>query len=130
METFEGAEYFVGAFHATNNTAEMQALIEALSWLNCVKQDVLPFSSKVMMTVDSLYVQGLIGEKFAARENRALATLLCHMWKVTQKKLQLDIRWVRRHAGDVGNSIAHELADLGTRVEAGTEIFLVIFPLF
>ena len=48
-----------------------------------------------MITVDSLYVKGLIGEMFVARENRALAILLCHMWKVTKKKLQLDIRWVR-----------------------------------
>ena len=30
-----------------------------------------------------------------ARENRALAILLCHMWKVTKKKLQLHTRWVR-----------------------------------
>ena len=71
-----------------------------------------------MMTVDSLCVKGLIGEKFPARENRALATLLCHMWKVTQKELQLHIRWVREHSGDAGNSIAGELTDLGTRVEA------------
>ena len=43
---------------------------------------------------------------------------LCRMWRVTNKKLQLHIRWVRERAGDVGNSIADELADLGTRVEA------------
>ena len=79
VQTAERAEYNVGAIRATNNTAEIQALIEALFWLNsCVKQDVLPSSSKVMITVDSLYVKGLIGEKFAARENRALATLLFH----------------------------------------------------
>ena len=53
-----------------------------------------------------------------ARENRALASLLCHMWKVTKQKLQLHIRWVRGHTGDVGNSIADELADLVTRLEA------------
>ena len=51
--------------------------------------------------MDSLYVKGITDEKFVARENRALATLLCHTWKVTQKKLQLDIRWIRRHTGDV-----------------------------
>ena len=49
---------------------------------------------------------------------RGLAILLCHMWKVTKKKLQLHIRWVRGHTGDVGHAIADELADLGTRLEA------------
>ena len=117
VQTDEGGENFVGAIRATNNTAEMQALIEALFWLNsCVEQKALPISSKVMVTVDSLYVKGLIDEKFVARENRALAMLL--MWKVTKKKLQLHIRWVRGHTGDVGNSTADELADLGTRLEA------------
>ena len=50
-----------------------------------------------------------------ARENSALATLLCHMWKVTKKKLQLHIRWVRGHTGDVGKSIADALADADGR---------------
>ena len=83
----EGREYRVGAIRATNNTAEMQALIEALFWLNsCVEQDNLPIFRKVMITVDLLHVKWLIDEKFVARENRALATLGCHMWKVTEKK--------------------------------------------
>ena len=113
VQTAAGGEFYVGAICATNNTAEMQALIEVLFWLNSrVEQDDLPIFSEVMITVDSLYVKGLIDEKFVARENRALATLLCHMWKVTKKKLQLHIRWVRGHTGDVGNSIA------GTRLEA------------
>ena len=68
--------------------------------------------------MDSLFVTGLIGEKFVARENRALTILLCHMWKVTKKNLQLHMRWVRGHTGDVGNSTSDELADLGTLLEA------------
>ena len=97
----EGGKYYVEAFRAENNTAEMQALIETLFWLNsCVEQDNLPTFNNVMITVDSLYVKALIDEKFVARENRSLATLLCHMWKVTKKRLQLHIRWVRG-----GNSI-------------------------
>ena len=46
-----------------------------------------------------------------SKENRTLATLL---GKVTQKKLKLQIRWVRGHIRDVGNSIA----DLGTRADS------------
>ena len=37
---------------------------------------------------------------------------------VTKKKSQLHIRWEQGHSGDVGNSIADELADLRTRLEA------------
>ena len=119
VQIAEGGEYCVGAIHATKNTAEMRALIEALFWLNIfVEQDNLPIFSNVMITVDSLYVKGLIDEKFVAGENRALATLLCHMWTVTKNKLQLHIRWVRGRTGDVGNSIADEVADVGTRLEA------------
>ena len=96
VQTAEEGEYYVGALRATKNTAEMQALIEALFWLKtCAEHKGLPSSSKVVLTVDSLYVKELIGEKFVARENRALATLLYHRWKVTKKKLQLHIRWVR-----------------------------------
>ena len=84
VQIAEGQEYFVGAIRATNNTAEMQALF----WLNtCVEQKCLPISSKVLVAVDSFFVQGLIDEKFVARENRASATLLSHMWKVTKKKV-------------------------------------------
>ena len=87
VQTAEGREYFVGASRAPNNTAEMQALTEALFWLNsCVEHKGLPISSKVMATVDSLFVKVPTDEKFVAKENRALAILLCHMWKVINKK--------------------------------------------
>ena len=43
--------------------------------------------------------------------------LLCHMWKVVREKVRLIIRWVRGHSGDVVNTIAHELEDMGARVE-------------
>ena len=87
VQLVEGGEYYVGAIRATNNTAEIQGLIEALFWLNtCVEQKFLPISSKVMVTMDSLYVKGLIDEKFVARENRALAILHCHMWRAMKKK--------------------------------------------
>ena len=70
-----------------------------------------------MISVDSLHVKGLIDEKFVARENKAIAMLLCHMWKVVRGKVRLVKRWVRGHTGDVENTIADELADMGTRLE-------------
>ena len=72
----------------------------------------------VLITVDSLHVKGLIDEKFIARETRVLATMLCHMWKVTKQRIRLHTRWIRGHSGDVGNGIADRLADAGTRQES------------
>ena len=52
----------------------------------------------MLFTVDSRYVKGLIDE-------RVLATLLGHMWKVTKQRLRLHIRWVRGHSGGVGRAL-------------------------
>ena len=46
-----------------------------------------------------------------------LATLLRHMWKVTKNRIQLRIRRIRGHTGDVENTIADRLADAVTRQE-------------
>ena len=47
VQTAEKADCY-GATRATDNAAEMQALIEAFFWLNsCVRQVVLPSSGKV-----------------------------------------------------------------------------------
>ena len=43
--------------------------------------------------------------------------LLCHLWKVVKNKVNINIRWVRGHSGDAGNTIADEFADLGTRLD-------------
>ena len=109
---------FTATTRPTHNTGEMQALIEALFWLSSfVEQNILQASNNVLFTVDSLYVKGLIEDKFVARENRVLATLLRHMRGVTKKRSQLHIRWLRGRTGDMGNSIADSLADTGTLTE-------------
>ena len=62
-------------------TAEMQGVIETLFWLNtCVERGTLHADNDVLITVDSLFVKGLVDEKFIARDNRVLhlATLLSH----------------------------------------------------
>ena len=118
VQITKGEQFYIGATRATNNTAEMQGVIEALIWLNsCVERGTLHADDDVLITVDSRHVKGLIDEKFTARENRVLATLLGHMWKVTKQRLRLHIRWIRGHLGDVGNCIADRLADEGSRRE-------------
>ena len=109
-------EFWVGATRTTNNKAEMQALIEALYLLNSgIEDKSIPDDEKVMVTVDSLYVKGLIEQQFTARENKAVVMLLCHLWKVVKNQESINIRWVRGHTGDAGNTVADALADLGTR---------------
>ena len=74
-----GEDFHIGATRVTNDTAEMQGVVEALFWLNTGVE-------RRLITADSLYVKGLIEEKFLARENRVLATLLRHMCKVAKEK--------------------------------------------
>ena len=63
-------QFYIGATGATNNTGEMQALIEALLWLtSCVEQKVLQRRSAVMITADSLCVNGIVDRHFIARVN-------------------------------------------------------------
>ena len=55
---------------------------------------------KVMVTVDSLHVKGLIDQKCIARGNKTIALLLCHLWKMVKDKVSITIRWARGHSGD------------------------------
>ena len=83
-----------------------------------IEGKIFSSSTKLMTTVDSPYVKGLIDEMFVARgENKSMAMLLCHLWKVVTEKVRLTIRWVRGHSGDLENTIADELADMGMRLE-------------
>ena len=71
VQTNEDGEFWVCATRTTNNTAEMQALIEALNWLNSgIEDKSIPSCKKVMVTVDSLHVKGLIDQKCMARESK------------------------------------------------------------
>ena len=59
-----------------------------------------------MVTVDSLYVKGLIDQKFTARENKAIAMLLYHLLKVVKNKVNQETLL-----------LMNELPDLGTRLD-------------
>ena len=61
----------------------------------------------MLITVDSHNVEGLIDGKFIVRENRVLAVLLCHMWKVTKERIRLHTRWIR---GQVMWGMAEQIA--------------------
>ena len=64
-------------------------------------------TNDVLITVDSLYVKGLIEKKFVV--SRVLATLLRHMWKVTKKRIRLHIGWIHKRRGRTPSQIAWQM---------------------
>ena len=76
VQTAEGAEYYVEAFRAANNTPEMQALIEALFWLSgCVEQKGVPNFQQSDGNSGLVFRQGLIDEKFVAKGEQGVGNL-------------------------------------------------------
>ena len=121
VQTAEGEQYCVGATRATNNTAEMEALIETLFWLNsCVEQkgpSIFQQRDDNSKTRSTSRGSSMRNSWRGKTEHWQL--WLCHMWRVTKTNVTtshtLDyedtlVTWVI--------SIADELADLGTRLEA------------
>ena len=63
VQISKGETFYIGATRVTNNTAEMQGVIEAPFWLNtCVERRTLHATNDVLITIDSLYVKELIDE--------------------------------------------------------------------
>ena len=79
-----------GVLHRCNKSHEQHSgnagghRSSVLAELVC-ERGALQLDADVLFTVDSRHVKGLIEEIFTARENRVLATLLGHVWKVTKK---------------------------------------------
>jgi ribonuclease HI len=112
-------ELFGGELNTTNNRMELRAVIEALN--------TLTRPCEVVVYTDSQYVQKGISEwihgwkargwKTAAREPVKNADL----WQAldtAQARHQVQWRWVKGHAGHVGNERADMLANRGVTVAA------------
>lgn len=107
-------ELFGGELNTTNNRMELKAVIEALG--------ALKRPCEVIVHTDSQYVQKGISEwihgwkargwKTAAREPVKNVDL----WQAldaAQARHQIHWRWVKGHAGHVGNERADALANMG-----------------
>ncbi|MEL7231261.1 MAG: ribonuclease HI [Pseudomonadota bacterium] len=102
-----------GAPSTTNNRMEMQAVIEAL---RAIKSS---YSGKTVLFSDSTYVlKGLQewlpgwkkrGWKTSAKKPVKNEDLWRELDALVQKRV-VDFRWVKGHAGDVGNERADALA--------------------
>ncbi len=110
-------ELFGGEPNTTNNRMELRAVIEALS--------ALKRPCEIILYTDSQYVQKGISEwihgwkargwKTAAKE----AVKNADLWQAldaAQARHKIEWRWVKGHAGHVGNERADSLANRGIEI--------------
>lgn len=107
-------ELFGGEPNTTNNRMELRAVIEALS--------VLKRPCEIIVHTDSQYVQKGISEWIHGWKARGWKTASkepvknVDLWQAldsARSKHTIEWRWVKGHAGHVGNERADALANLG-----------------
>ncbi|MDY7544887.1 ribonuclease HI [Glaciimonas sp. CA11.2] len=107
-------ELFGGERNTTNNRMELLAVIEALK--------ALKKPCEVIVHTDSQYVQKGISEWIHGWKARGWKTAAkapvknVDLWQAldaAQAQHQMDWRWIKGHAGHVGNERADELANRG-----------------
>ncbi len=86
---------------STNNRAEIQAVIEALSALKH------PEKTEVTLYTDSQLVYGLLQGTYKAKKNRDLVD---EMLNLAKKTSSLEVVKIKGHNGNPLNELAHSLA--------------------
>jgi len=103
-----------GEANTTNNRMELMAVIEALT--------ALTRPCKVVLHTDSQYVQKGISEWIHGWKKRGWKTASkepvknADLWQAldaAQARHEVEWRWVRGHAGHIGNERADQLANRG-----------------
>ncbi|MGB7479858.1 MAG: ribonuclease HI [Burkholderiaceae bacterium] len=109
-------ELFGGELATTNNRMELKAVIEALT--------ALTRPCQVVLYTDSQYVQKGISEWIHGWKARGWKTAAktpvknADLWQAldaAQGRHRIEWRWVRGHAGHVGNECADGLANRGVQ---------------
>lgn len=108
-------EVYGTEYNTTNNRMELQAVIKGLN--------VLTRSCEVIVYTDSKYVQKGISEWIYIWKARNWKTAVkcapvknIDLWKIletTQMRHKITWKWVKGHAGDIGNERADCLANRG-----------------
>ena len=118
-------ELFGGEPNTTNNRMELRAVIEALAALKRPCEIVLYTDSQYVQKGISEWIHGwkARGWKTAAREPVKNADL----WQAldtAQARHKIEWRWVKGHAGHVGNERADALANRGIEIcqQQGTSV--------
>ena len=101
---------YIGAQHATNNTAELTAVAQALKYVTADQS-----GRPVLIRYDSLYAGNIATGKWRARKNRDLAERIRTLWTKAHNHLRgrLTASHVYGHAGHKWNERADELARRG-----------------
>ena len=94
----DGTEVSGYALGVTNNEMELAAVIEALKRTSP--------GSRVKIRTDSQYVSRAVQENAIIRSN----TALWDCYKILSAERQVDVVWIKGHAGDRHNERANELA--------------------
>ena len=116
-------ELYGGESGTTNNRMEMTAVIQALS--------ALKRPCKITLHLDSQYVLKGITEWLPGWKAKGWKTAAkqpvknVDLWQALDALVQtsghvIDWRWVKGHAGDVGNERADGLANLGVELGQGS----------
>ena len=94
-EANAGANGHVGASRKTSNTAELQAIIEALLFLLAqvdAQRPMIDFHSHILIHTDSRYACGIIRDGAKTNTSETMVNIMAHLWKKT--RLAYDIRMV------------------------------------
>ena len=110
--TTEAHLAFSGARTHSNNTAEMTAMIEALSFI--CPQGPVARDEQSCIYYDSLHVAGICLGTIQARTQVQLALACQRSMIFAQRKLRLTMQHVYCHSGNLGNVCADYAAALGT----------------
>ncbi len=115
-EANAGANGHVGASRKTNNTAELQVIIEALLFLLAqvdAQRPMIDFHSHIIIHTDSKYACGIIRDGAKTDTDETMVNIMAHLWKKTRLAYDLRMVWVRGHSDNVGNELADPTAAHG-----------------
>lgn len=107
-------ELFGGEPHTTNNRMELLAVIEALSALKRRSQVVIHTDSQYVKNGITQWLANWVRRGWRTADNKPVKN--DDLWRrLQQAAAQHDVqwRWVRGHAGDLGNERADALANRG-----------------
>ena len=93
-EATAGVKGYVGAVRKTNNTAEIQAVVEVLLFLLAQLDSSAPVikaKSAVVIHSDSSYVVGIIRDGTRSSTNSLIRDFMTHLWKSTREAYNIRI---------------------------------------